>query len=524
MPLVGHNRIRRPLLSDAPRVRVSLEVLGRANGVPGVLAPEDMARTTFQMAKPLPGVLPKGRNPQRIAMDREVDYLYNYAAMGAVYAEGLQFMGYQYLAELTQRPEYRRPAEILAKEMTRQWLKFKATGDENKDDKIKLIEAEFKRLKVQDRFRKLVEMDGFFGRAQLFIDMGHDTKDPVVMKSPLLDSTKTVKKGKAIVRLTLVEPVWTYPNFYDSFDPLSPQFYNPQTWFVMGKEIHASRLMTLVSREVPDLLKPAYSFGGLSLSQMGKPYVDNWLRTRQSVSDLIHSFSTSVLAMNMAQLLNSNAVDEFYNRLDLYNKLRDNRGILAVDKDTEEFSNVSAPLGTLDALQAQSQEHMSAVFGIPLIILFGITPKGLNATSEDERKTFYSWLKSQQESDLSPKLERLLHLVQLTLFGEVDPEIGFEWNPLWELSEEELATARKTEVETDGMLIDKGIILPEEARRRVALQDESPYAGLDLDIDITPPAQEDGMDPLDDDGDGPDDQQQNNKQDEQDTKDSGGQA
>ena len=43
----------------------------------------------------------------------------------------------------------------------------------------------------------------------------------------------------------------------------------------MANEVHASRLMTTIPFPVSDLLKPAYSFGGLSLIQMGKPYVDN---------------------------------------------------------------------------------------------------------------------------------------------------------------------------------------------------------------------------------------------------------
>jgi hypothetical protein len=56
--------------------------------------------------------------------------------------------------------------------------------------------------------------------------------------------------------------------------------------------------------------------------------------------------------------------------------MRSNAGTFALDKETEEFFNVSTPLGTLDALQAQSQEQMSSVSGIPLIILLGITPRG----------------------------------------------------------------------------------------------------------------------------------------------------
>jgi uncharacterized protein len=67
----------------------------------------------------------------------------------------------------------------------------------------------------------------------------------------------------------------------------------------MSKQIHASRLLKIIPHPVSDLLKPAYSFGGVPLIQMAKPYVENWLRTRQSVSDLIQSFTQWVLATNL---------------------------------------------------------------------------------------------------------------------------------------------------------------------------------------------------------------------------------
>lgn len=54
-----------------------------------------------------------------------------------------------------------------------------------------------------------------------------------------------------------------------------------------------------MSHDVLDILKPTYNFGGLSLAQMTKPYVDNWLRTRQSVSDQINAFSVVALSTNM---------------------------------------------------------------------------------------------------------------------------------------------------------------------------------------------------------------------------------
>jgi hypothetical protein len=54
---------------------------------------------------------------------------------------------------------------------------------------------------------------------------------------------------------------------YNAINPLKGDWYNPQTWYVMGQEIHGSRLPTFIGHPVPDMLKPAYSFGGLSLSR-----------------------------------------------------------------------------------------------------------------------------------------------------------------------------------------------------------------------------------------------------------------
>jgi hypothetical protein len=63
---------------------------------------------------------------------------------------------------------------------------------------------------------------------------------------------------------------------------------------VAGKDVHKTRLLKFVGREAPHLLKPAYAFGGLSVTQMSRPYVDNWIRTRQSVADIIHAYSVMV--------------------------------------------------------------------------------------------------------------------------------------------------------------------------------------------------------------------------------------
>jgi phage-related protein (TIGR01555 family) len=479
------------------KMRISPEVLARAHKVGASVVVEN----AFKPATPPPGVIPQGHTA--MAMDEAASEVSTWAGEW-MFQEGIGFLGYPYLAELGQRPEYRRISEIIATEMTRKWIKLQATGDDDqaRSEKIIALEKLMKRYKIQDLFRRAAELDGFFGRAHIFIDLGV-SGEPEELKSPVgkigssLIKAK-VKKG-SLKGFKIIEPVWTYPNAYNSSDPLAEDFYKPTSWFVQGKLIHETRMITFVAREVSDMLKPAYSFGGLSLSQMAKPYVDNWLRTRQSVSDLLHSFTVFVLKTDMSATLEGEDSTVMFDRAVLFNRLRDNRGLMMINKDTEEFENVSASLGSLDKLQAQAQEHMSAVSGIPLVKLLGITPSGLNASSDGEMRCFYDWIEAQQKNQFTDHLTRVIELIQLSEWGEIDEAITFQFLPLWTLDASALAAMRKTEIDTDVAMIENGIIDPAESRKRVASDEDSPYATLDMGKEIMPPGEgglgEEGIDP-----------------------------
>lgn len=438
----------------------------------------------FSFPKPPPGVLPEGETS--LAMDSQPNVVAAGAwaggYYGAAFTEGLEFLGYPYLAELAQRPEYRRMVEVIATEMTRKWIKITAVGDdEDKTDKIAKIEAELNRLEAPKVFKTMAEQDGFFGRSHLYLDTGA-TDDVVELQTSIGDgsdaaSLAKVGKKNPIKALRAVEAVWTYPTNYNSNDPLKGDWYKPDVWFVMGKRIHVTRLLTFIGREVPDLLKPAYSFGGLSLTQMAKPYVDNWLQTRQGVNDIVQAFSTFVLSTNMAETLQAGG-EQLLRRAEVFNNLRNNRGLMLLDKEQEAFQNVSAPLGGLHELQAQAQEHMAAVSGEPLVKLLGITPLGLNASSDGEIRCFYDSIEAYQNAFFKPNLTKVINFVQLSLFGEIDKGISFKFEPLWALDEEKQSQVRKTDAETDQILVDAGIVSQVEVRKRIAGDPASPYAGL----------------------------------------------
>ncbi|WP_332000813.1 anti-CBASS protein Acb1 family protein [Neisseria lactamica] len=178
-------------------------------------------------------------------------------------------------------------------------------------------------------------------------------------------------------------------------------------------------------------------------------------------------------------------------RAELYNRLRDNRGLMLLSKDEEEFFQFNTPLSGLDALLAQSQEQMAAPSHTPLVKLLGITPSGLNASTEGEIAVYYDHIRAMQENLLRDPLDKLLKLVQLHLFGKVDDNITFDFVPLRQMSETELSTIRKSDTDRDVAYIQAGVVSAEEVRGRLAGEPGSGYNGID--VEDVPEMPDDGF-------------------------------
>jgi phage-related protein (TIGR01555 family) len=469
-------------------LKISSTAMGRARHR---RSPTPVPDNPFAPYEPMPGVIPKGEKPV-YAQDDAFSGISDWSASNwatSAFLEGTTFLGYPYLAQLAQRPEYRVASEVIAQDCTREWITIKTKGDEDKSDKIAELEAELARLDVQKVVQTALEKDGQSGRAHIYIDTD-DTDDKAELELDIgngRDIVSQAKVGKGDLNgLIVVEAMWAYPQRYESNNPLKRDWYNPTTWYVMSQAIHRSRLLTIVGRPVPDILKPAYAFGGLSMSQMMKPYVDNWLRTRQSVSDIVARFVINILKTNMGTTMQAGG-EQLFTRVDFMNAIAANHDTLVIDKDTEDWTNVQTSLASLDLIQAQSQEHMCSVTRIPVVKLLGIQPAGLNASSQGEIETYDDTIAAYQEKIVRPPLTTIVGFAQLNLWGEVDPGITFDFNPLRQLTELELAQLEKTKADTDDVYVAMGAIQPTDVQTRLQSDEDSPYHGLDLEPPPEPP-------------------------------------
>lgn len=458
----------------------------------------------------LPSVIPENKSSV-VAMD-SCQSIYDYASHGIPNFYG-SFLGYPALAAMSQSSDYRSVAETTATEMTREWGKFKIdepdvddgsalTGvqlsalKERKEKqnaarqaKINKINDAFDAYGIRDLYRRAIEVEMGMGRAQIYIDLGEPDKDHL----PFVLDSRSIGKG-SLKGFQLIEPMWSTPSVYNANDPRAKDFYVPTHWFVLGQDVHADRLMTLIMRPVPDMLKPAYNFGGMSMFQLMKPYVERYQRTADSTSWIVQAFSLTILSTDMSGILSGGdgSAASLWTRTGLLNLFRENSGTVLLDKNDEQIEQINTPLTGLHELLTKSQEQMAGPSHTPLVKLLGVTPAGLNANSDGEIRVYYDYIMAQNEAHGRPIIKKIADLIQLDLFGEIDPAIVWEFNPLYQLNAKELAEVQEINSRTAGNLVDKGVVSQQEAREALSNDAQSPYSGID--IDDVPQAQVDGFD------------------------------
>lgn len=405
-----------------------------------------------------------------------------------------QFLGYPYLAGLSQNGLIRAGVTTVAEEMTKRWVEVKRSGKDvtdangdGQDDKVKAVATALDDFGVQELFNDAAQKCDFDGGCLIYIDTGEED-DKALAEELYFDGS--LLRGK-LKRFTLVEAINLYPGLYNATDPLRPDYFNPDSWMVLGKRIHKSRFLHFAPNKVNMLLRPAYNFFGIPAAQLALDYVAHFTKCREAANRLLTKFSLTALKTNlMATVLSGGGREVLDRRIQLFTQFRDNDATQVIDKDSEEIVQINTPMTGATDIVRQSLEFVAAIFRIPFVKFLGISPGGLNSTGEADLRNFYDHVGSKQEKMLRRPLERVLDVLQLHLFGEIDPEIKAEFRPLADEDDTQKAVTFKTYAEAYTMLQDRGSIDEGDVRRVVSEYPESRLGFLNLEME--PEAQEDG--------------------------------
>lgn len=374
----------------------------------------------------------------------------------------------------------RRVIDMPAEDACREWREWGAESDVAGD-----IEREEKRLEIQGKVMKAQKFARLFGGCALLI--GDGAVDP----SKPLDPA-TIRKGglKYVTMLTMrdVTPGQLSQDF------TSPNFGKPDVWTLntlgnSGQQIHPSRLVVFHGNEPLGIYDTSGFQGwGESVLQGGIDAVQRVDALAANILSLTYEAKVDVvkipdLMSNLATRGNDYS-NEIIKRLTLAATGKGINGTLILDA-AEEYEQKSASFSTLDTLLDRFMQLTSAAYGIPMTLLFGMSPGGLNATGAGDTRGYYDRIKVMQSLRMEPAMKVLDECLIWSALGSRPDDVFYNWRPLWQPTSKERAEVGKLVADTlvalDGM-----DILPKEAIGKAAvsaLTESGAFPGLETAVD-----------------------------------------
>ena len=271
-------------------------------------------------------------------------------------------------------------------------------------------------------------------------------------------------KPKSFKGFAVIDPHWlTYQwDKLSRIDPSYPQFLTP-TWIKVGdKRVHSSWAIRVVNSELPDIFKPVYLYGGLSLTQM--IYERVWAADKLANEAPLLAMTKRLLIAdgNLEQLQSDPArTNKFFNMI---NYFRDNFSIF-VKKPSSNVTQLDTNLSELTPLTMSQYQLVAAIAQIPVTKLLKNVPSGLQATGEYEWDDYAQSLMTIQTNDYTPLCKMFYELYCASNYAEKsDLHLDIVWNPIDVPKESELTSMASQTAQYVSSLINTGIIDIAEAR------------------------------------------------------------
>lgn len=434
-------------------------------------SPATSYKLPFTLGKPQ-------NNPTVMAMDACINHIIDMCAPEWQALAVPRFLGYPMLSNIAQDPLIRSGIEVIVDDMTRKFIDLTSKGENDLSTSIAELESDLQSFRIKSIFNRALATTGYQGGCLVYVDVGE--LDDEEKKTPLYLDAATFKKG-SFRGLRIIEPINLYPGRYDTLDPTSEDYFNPETWFVLGKEYHRSRFLYFAQNEVPLILKPLYNFFGISLAQQVLEYVQNFTENRRSAQRLLNKFSLTIWRTDMSQFLSGGDCNSLTQRVKYFNAQRSNDGTVLLDKETEEMEQINTPLSGVTDIVSMSLDLAPVILGISKDKYFGDLPKGLNASSEGTNRIYYDKIQSLNEKICYDNVAKVLKILQLNRYGEIDDNISFQFAPLWEMDERERAEINKVKADTAAVYLDRGALSAEEVRGALADNPDSGFSNIDVD-------------------------------------------
>lgn len=396
------------------------------------------------------------------------------------------FIGFQMCAIVSQNWLVDKACTMPARDAIRHGFDIHVEADGLEEEQTQELEEQFA---DQDRLHRLnwnmeqfVRLGRVFGIRVAFFKV--ESRDPKYYEKPFNPDGIMPGTYRGIVQ---VDPYWCIPQMDSAAasDPTSPNFYEPTWWIINGQKFHRSHLCIFRNCEVPDMLKPLYQYGGISVPQKIMERVYAAERTANEGPQLAMTKRMTVWNTDVAMFLANE--EKALQHMANWTAFRDNYGIKLIDSE-DEVSQYDTALSDLDETIMTQYQLVAAASNVPATKLLGTTPKGFNSSGDYEESSYHEELETIQSNDLTAFVERHHMMIARSI---IEPEnnlapgslrVKIDWAPVDSPTAKEYAEINKINAETDNALVTAGAIDGMDVRARIKSDPNSGYTGI-ADID-----------------------------------------
>ena len=318
-------------------------------------------------------------------------------------------------------------------------------ANKDKEEADKILDAAEKK-KLTRKFVKAIRSMYAVGGCLLYLQ----TNDSDLTK-PL--DLKTLNMND-ITDFVHIDPINVTAINVNTSEPAKSDYMNPSVWYVVGLgAVHASRFLKFEANVPELLLKPLCMYFGTPLTNLIKQDIANSNLATQGLANLINRCRFLFLKTD-DNSYQTGAIRDFRARLEVMSKMQDNHMFTPL-KTTEDVIQQTTALTGFSETTEFLYEVVAAKTGIPLTELLGTTAKGMNATGEGDRRSWYDRVNSIRES-VREQWETALGIVAGQISDGKFQEIHYDFNLLETPTEAERAEINKANLEVAKALIEVG--------------------------------------------------------------------
>ena len=372
-----------------------------------------------------------------------------------------------------------RIVNLPASEMTREWIDI-TVGTEDDADKETAAEQAvaaddyLDRLKAKRMFAESLVWASVYGGAliQMGIDDGHESDQPVDE-----NNLRGITALRVFSRRQFKVEQWYDEDPADLEKFGKPKVYrmywtdNPSGVNTNDILVHESRVLRFDGVLTPSEVSVQNEGFGDSVYVRTGQVIRDYVGAYSGVGFNLRNFGQFIYRLNglSKALTQEGGTKQIQKRLEAVDMGRSMIRAILLDAEKEDAQYLNLSWGGLPEVLNKYANRLAQAAEMPLTLLEGTSPGGLNATGDSDIRLYYDRLAARQELEMSDQLDKLIGYVFKASEGPssgADADWSFTFNPLWQMSDAEVADVRKTYAEVDQLNVTTGVYDADEARTR----------------------------------------------------------